>query len=386
MLTVSGLLSVLSFIVEQQAKDIGVRMALGATPKNVLGLVLSQSLRPLGIGLVAGGGLAAAPAIGLMASPAASEIGDIVQSSILWRTLRACWLSSLRACWLCRFPPCAPPASIRSRRSERTECVGAAKDNAGMTKPKAAISWSGGKDCCLAMLRAWDSVDIVAMVTMFNEDGGRSRSHGLRPAMVAAHAARLGLEEFSARCSWDTYTDEYIATLSRLPARGITHVVFGDIVGEGHREWNERVCRAHGLTPIMPLWAQPTAQLVREFIALGGEARLVTVTSAASRSLVAGTPVDRRDRASPGIHRCRSLRRIRRVPHDRDRLSALLFAAGRCDRRERPPRRLLGPRHEHRRDRVGLSVDHDELVIRPRQAGQAAREDERLTEQSGRQR
>jgi uncharacterized protein (TIGR00290 family) len=146
-----------------------------------------------------------------------------------------------------------------------------------MTKPKAAISWSGGKDCCLAMLRAGDSLDIVAMVTMFNEDGGRSRSHGLRPDVVAAHAARLGLEEFSARCSWDTYTDEYIATLARLAQRGITHVVFGDIVGDAHREWNERVCRAHGLTPVMPLWAQPTAGLVREFIALGGEARLVTV-------------------------------------------------------------------------------------------------------------
>jgi diphthamide synthase (EF-2-diphthine--ammonia ligase) len=50
-----------------------------------------------------------------------------------------------------------------------------------------------------------------------------------------------------------------------------------DIVGDGHREWNERVCRAHHFTPIMPLWAQPTAQLVREFIALGGESRLVTV-------------------------------------------------------------------------------------------------------------
>ena len=146
-----------------------------------------------------------------------------------------------------------------------------------MRKPRAAISWSGGKDCCLALLRASADFDIVAMITMFDEDGGRSRSHGLQPAVVAAHASRLGLEELSGRCSWDTYTDEYVATLAGLPERGVTHVVFGDIMGDGHREWNERVCRAHGLTPIMPLWAQPTSQLVREFIALGGEARLVTV-------------------------------------------------------------------------------------------------------------
>ena len=77
MLTVSGLFSVLSYVVEQQAKEIGVRMALGATTRNVAKLVLSQSIRPVGIGLAAGGGLAAAVAIILMATPVASEIGDL---------------------------------------------------------------------------------------------------------------------------------------------------------------------------------------------------------------------------------------------------------------------------------------------------------------------
>jgi hypothetical protein len=78
-LTVSGLFSVLSYLVEQRAKEIGVRMALGATTRNIAGLVLSQSLRPIGIGLVAGGGIAAAVAIVLMATPAAAEIGDTVR-------------------------------------------------------------------------------------------------------------------------------------------------------------------------------------------------------------------------------------------------------------------------------------------------------------------
>jgi predicted permease len=78
LLTVSGLFSVLSYVVEQQAKEIGVRMALGATTRNVAGLVLSQSIRPVGIGLAAGGGLAAAVAIVLMATPVAAEIGSTV--------------------------------------------------------------------------------------------------------------------------------------------------------------------------------------------------------------------------------------------------------------------------------------------------------------------
>jgi putative ABC transport system permease protein len=77
-LTLSGLFSVLAYVVEQQAKEIGVRMALGATTRNVAGRVLSQALRPVGVGLVAGGGLAAGLAIVLMTTSAASEIGSIV--------------------------------------------------------------------------------------------------------------------------------------------------------------------------------------------------------------------------------------------------------------------------------------------------------------------
>ena len=50
-LTVSGLFSVLSYLVEQRTKEIGVRMALGATTQSVTRLVLSQSIRPVGAGL-----------------------------------------------------------------------------------------------------------------------------------------------------------------------------------------------------------------------------------------------------------------------------------------------------------------------------------------------
>ena len=73
-LTVSGVFSVLSYVVEQQAKEIGVRMALGAAKRNVVGLILSQSVRPVGLGLAAGVGLAGTVAIVLMTTPIAAEI------------------------------------------------------------------------------------------------------------------------------------------------------------------------------------------------------------------------------------------------------------------------------------------------------------------------
>jgi predicted permease len=78
-LTVSGLFSVLSYLVEQRAKEIGVRMALGATTRSIAVLVLSQSIRPVGSGLLAGGGLAAGFAIVLLSTPAASQIGNTVR-------------------------------------------------------------------------------------------------------------------------------------------------------------------------------------------------------------------------------------------------------------------------------------------------------------------
>ena len=144
-------------------------------------------------------------------------------------------------------------------------------------RPRAAVSWSGGKDCCLALMRARDAFDLVALITMFGEDGSRSRSHGLTPAVIAAHADRLRLPVHMGRCSWPTYTEQYLALLAEARRRDITHVIFGDIAGEPHRAWNEQVCAAHGLTPVMPLWGQPTLPLAQEFIARGGAARFVTV-------------------------------------------------------------------------------------------------------------
>jgi ABC-type antimicrobial peptide transport system permease subunit len=58
-LTSAGLYGVVSYLTAQRRREFGIRLALGATASDVLGLVLKQGLGLAGIGLVAGLALSA---------------------------------------------------------------------------------------------------------------------------------------------------------------------------------------------------------------------------------------------------------------------------------------------------------------------------------------
>ena len=145
-----------------------------------------------------------------------------------------------------------------------------------MSKPLAAISWSGGKDSCAALTRARASYDVVAMVTMFDEEAARSRSHGLRPEVLSAQADRLGLRRVTGCCTWQNYNDRFSEALATLAGGGITHVIFGDILFPEHRAWAETQCAAHGLVAVEPLFGSSTRTLFDEWTASGADALIVT--------------------------------------------------------------------------------------------------------------
>jgi diphthine-ammonia ligase len=142
---------------------------------------------------------------------------------------------------------------------------------------KAAISWSGGKDSCAAYHRARTDFDVVCAITMFNADGTRSRSHGLRPEILAAQTERLGLRAITQQCEWATYDDAFDRALADAARLGVTHVVFGDILFDEHKQWAERLSSGRGLTAVEPLWKKSTTDLYGDFLALGARARIVTV-------------------------------------------------------------------------------------------------------------
>jgi len=156
---------------------------------------------------------------------------------------------------------------------------------------RAAVSWSGGKDSCTALHRMHEKYDVVSMLTMFDEEGARSRSHGLRPEILEAHAALMGLKFVSRRCSWATYTASFTDALRELRDDDITHVIFGDIMFEEHRGWAEEVCAEAGLIAIEPIWGEPTSSMLREFLETGGEAMIVTARAGFLDSSWLGRPL-----------------------------------------------------------------------------------------------
>jgi predicted permease len=120
LLTVSGLFSVLSYLVQQGIKELGVRMALGASGKGIAALVFMQSAKPVGIGLFVGVGLTAALGAALLATPAAGEIGSTVR---LFDPL------AYAASLLCIVSACACAALIPALRASRIDPVAALRQD-----------------------------------------------------------------------------------------------------------------------------------------------------------------------------------------------------------------------------------------------------------------
>ena len=113
------------------------------------------------------------------------------------------------------------------------------------------------------------------MITMFDERAARSRSHGLRPELLAAQAGRLGLQRVTGRCTWQNYDAAFSEALGEVRADGVTHVIFGDILFDEHRAWAEAQCAAHGLVAVEPLFGSSTVALFEEWTASGAEAIIV---------------------------------------------------------------------------------------------------------------
>jgi predicted lysophospholipase L1 biosynthesis ABC-type transport system permease subunit len=77
-LTLSGIFSVLSYLVAQRSKEIGIRIALGATAAGVGRLIVGDSMRTVCWGMAIGAGLAVGLARLIAVASAGTRLGPIV--------------------------------------------------------------------------------------------------------------------------------------------------------------------------------------------------------------------------------------------------------------------------------------------------------------------
>lgn len=136
-----------------------------------------------------------------------------------------------------------------------------------------AVMWSGGKDSALALTRARArGLEVGALLNFIDAASRRVRFHATRADLIAAQAAAAGIPLRQYATSWAEFEASFRAALAQLVADGFAGVIFGDIHLADVRAWYEERVRAAGVEHVEPIWGEPPATLLREFVAGGGRA------------------------------------------------------------------------------------------------------------------
>ncbi|MCM3691002.1 diphthine--ammonia ligase [Neobacillus niacini] len=142
---------------------------------------------------------------------------------------------------------------------------------------KFIASFSGGKDSVLALYKAMRVGEAVGLIVMLEEEGKRSRSHGMPPELIQAQANSIGLPVYTAAASWTDYEKVFMQLLEKAKNQGAEVLVTGDLDMPEHGCWHDKVTKNAGLKLGMPLWEMNHREAVEEFINLEFETILVTV-------------------------------------------------------------------------------------------------------------
>ncbi len=179
---------------------------------------------------------------------------------------------------------------------------------------RVAVSWSGGKDCALALDLLLDDprVSVATLVTSVTESAGVARiaMHGIRRDLVAAQASALGLPLVEvALPAWpsnEVYTARMRAALAALRLDDIQEIVYGDLFLEDVRAFREPILADCGLRGTYPLWGRDTGDVALELLGRGHEAVVVCVDPARLASRFCGRPYDTGFIAElpPGVDPC----------------------------------------------------------------------------------
>jgi uncharacterized protein (TIGR00290 family) len=161
------------------------------------------------------------------------------------------------------------------------------------------LCWSSGKDSAWALheLRNAPDVQVVGLLTTFNQAFDRAAMHAVRRSLVQEQAERAGLPLLTVDLPWPCSNETYEALMSAVCRRaldaGVTAMAFGDLFLEDVRAYRERQLAPTGLEALFPLWRRNTADLASEMIAAGVKAKITCVDPRHLDRSFAGRDFDR---------------------------------------------------------------------------------------------
>ena len=165
-------------------------------------------------------------------------------------------------------------------------------DEAPVTARRAAVLWTGGKDCSLALHEARKSGLLVEELVTFAPPSPVFLAHPL--PFIKLQAAAMGLRHRVVTIR-PPAEDGYTLAVKALRQEGIGTLVTGDIaeVG-GSPNWIRKVSRGTGLEVLTPLWVRDRRGLLSDLLDGGFKAVFSLVKKPWFTREWVGRAIDRR--------------------------------------------------------------------------------------------
>ena len=162
---------------------------------------------------------------------------------------------------------------------------------------KTLMSWSGGKDCTMALYRFIQNTGRKpeGLLTAYNTAYDRVTMHGVSMDLITTQAEMLEIPLFTLGLPEQVTDSEYEELLmdkfNELKAQGFGEVVFGDIFLEDLKAYRIKQLEQVGLNYQFPIWKRDTKELISEFLSLGFRSIIVSINGSVLPEKFAGSQI-----------------------------------------------------------------------------------------------
>ncbi|MDP1835364.1 MAG: diphthine--ammonia ligase [Chlamydiales bacterium] len=140
----------------------------------------------------------------------------------------------------------------------------------------AAVLWTGGKDCCLAMHEAINQGFHINLLVTFVPIEGDFEAHPL--SVMKQQAEAMGLHHLEIPIE-PPYKENYTSAI-RLLERQVEWLITGDIdLVDGLPNWIRECCEETQMNVLTPLWQQPRRLLLDKLLSYQIEAHISYIKS-----------------------------------------------------------------------------------------------------------